>query len=111
MASGVSAARECAYAVVRRVFEQDAYADRAFHAEAQSRHLDGRDRGFAMALAYGGSRVLLIDADMRRPGLHKTMGLQNGTGITGDAALTLEALLAELGATRTEDQRPDVAAR
>jgi 16S rRNA (cytosine967-C5)-methyltransferase len=53
MASGVSAARECAYAVVRRVFEQDAYADRAFHAEAQSRHLDGRDRGFAMALAYG----------------------------------------------------------
>jgi hypothetical protein len=32
MASGVSAARECAYSVVRRVFEQDAYADRAFHA-------------------------------------------------------------------------------
>ncbi len=53
MAGAVSAARECAYAVVRRVFEQDAYADRAFHAEAQSRHLDGRDRGFAMALAYG----------------------------------------------------------
>jgi 16S rRNA (cytosine967-C5)-methyltransferase len=53
MASGVSAARECAYAVVRRVFEQDAYADRAFHAEAQARHLDGRDRSFAMALAYG----------------------------------------------------------
>jgi 16S rRNA (cytosine967-C5)-methyltransferase len=53
MPSGVSAARECAYAVVRRVFEHDAYADRAFHAEAQSRHLDGRDRSFAMALAYG----------------------------------------------------------
>lgn len=53
MPSGVSAARECAYAVVRRVFEQDAYADRAFHAEAQARHLDGRDRSFAMALAYG----------------------------------------------------------
>ncbi len=53
MPSGVSAARECAYAVVRRVFEQDAYADRAFHAEAESRHLDGRDRAFAMALAYG----------------------------------------------------------
>jgi 16S rRNA (cytosine967-C5)-methyltransferase len=51
MATGVSAARECAYAVVRRVFEQDAYADRAFHAEA--RGLDGRDRSFAMALAYG----------------------------------------------------------
>ncbi|HEX3690832.1 MAG TPA: 16S rRNA (cytosine(967)-C(5))-methyltransferase RsmB [Solirubrobacteraceae bacterium] len=53
MASGVSAARECAFAVVRRVFEQDAYADRAFHAEAQARRLDGRDRSFAMALAYG----------------------------------------------------------
>jgi 16S rRNA (cytosine967-C5)-methyltransferase len=53
MASGVSAARECAYAVVRRVFEQDAYADRAFYAEAQARGLDGRDRAFAMALAYG----------------------------------------------------------
>ena len=51
MAAGVSAARECAYAVVRRVFEQDAYADRAFHAEA--RRLEGRDRSFAMALAYG----------------------------------------------------------
>jgi 16S rRNA (cytosine967-C5)-methyltransferase len=51
--SGVSAARECAYAVVRRVFEHDAYADRALHAEARARHLDGRDRSFAMALAYG----------------------------------------------------------
>jgi 16S rRNA (cytosine967-C5)-methyltransferase len=53
VAAGVSAARECAYAVVRRVFEQDAYADRAFHAEAQARRLDGRDRSFAMALTYG----------------------------------------------------------
>jgi 16S rRNA (cytosine967-C5)-methyltransferase len=51
--SAVSPARECAYAVVRRVFEQDAYADRAFHAEAAHRGLDGRDRSFAMALAYG----------------------------------------------------------
>jgi 16S rRNA (cytosine967-C5)-methyltransferase len=51
MPTGVSAARECAYAVVRRVFEQGAYADRAFHAEA--RRLDGRDRSLAMALAYG----------------------------------------------------------
>jgi 16S rRNA (cytosine967-C5)-methyltransferase len=51
MPTGVSAARECAYAVVRRVFEQDAYADRAFYAEA--RRLEGRDRSLAMALAYG----------------------------------------------------------
>src|SRR3954451_3100714 len=36
----------------------------------------------ALALALGGSRVLLIDADMRRPGLHKTMGLQNSMGLS-----------------------------
>jgi polysaccharide biosynthesis transport protein len=36
----------------------------------------------AMALALGGSRVLLIDADMRRPGLHKTIGVPNGTGLS-----------------------------
>ena len=46
-------ARRCAYAVVRRVFEQDAYADRAFRAEADRLELDGRDRAFAMRLAYG----------------------------------------------------------
>jgi len=49
--ASVSPARACAYAVVRRVFEQGAYADRAFH--AQARGLDQRDRAFAMALAYG----------------------------------------------------------
>jgi len=53
VAARVSPARECAYAVVRRVFEQDAFADRALHAEARDRQLRGRDRSFAMALAYG----------------------------------------------------------
>lgn len=36
----------------------------------------------AFALALGGSRVLLIDADMRRPGLHKTIGLDNDIGLS-----------------------------
>jgi polysaccharide biosynthesis transport protein len=36
----------------------------------------------AIALALGGSRVMLIDADMRRPGLHRTMGLQNEIGLS-----------------------------
>jgi len=49
-AADVSPARACAYRVIRRVFEQGAYADRAFHAEASG--LDSRERSFAMALAY-----------------------------------------------------------
>jgi 16S rRNA (cytosine967-C5)-methyltransferase len=47
----ISPARACAYTVLRRVFEQGAYADRALAAEA--RELDGRDRALATALAYG----------------------------------------------------------
>jgi 16S rRNA (cytosine967-C5)-methyltransferase len=47
----VTPARRAAYAVIRRVFEHDAYADRALHAEAKG--LDPRERAFAMQLAYG----------------------------------------------------------
>ncbi len=47
----VTPARRVAYAVIRRVFEQGAYADRALHGEA--RGLDARERGMAMQLAYG----------------------------------------------------------
>jgi 16S rRNA (cytosine967-C5)-methyltransferase len=47
----IAPARACAYAVVRRVFEQGAYADRALHSEA--RGLDRRDHALAMTLAYG----------------------------------------------------------
>ncbi len=47
----VAPARRCAYAVLRRVFEQGAYADQALQAEA--RELDPRDRALAMRLLYG----------------------------------------------------------
>jgi 16S rRNA (cytosine967-C5)-methyltransferase len=47
----VTPARRAAFAVVRRVFEQGAYADRAFHKEAKD--LDRRERAFAMQLAFG----------------------------------------------------------
>jgi 16S rRNA (cytosine967-C5)-methyltransferase len=47
----VSPARACALAVVRRVFERGAYADRALATEAEG--LDGRDRALAMQIAYG----------------------------------------------------------
>jgi 16S rRNA (cytosine967-C5)-methyltransferase len=47
----VAPARRCAFAVIRRVFEQGAYADRALHAEAEG--LEPRDRRLATVLAYG----------------------------------------------------------
>jgi 16S rRNA (cytosine967-C5)-methyltransferase len=51
--TGISPARACAYAVVRRVFEEGAYTDRALHAEARRHGLDPRDRALATRLAYG----------------------------------------------------------
>jgi len=47
----VSPARRAAYVVLRRVFEQGAYADRALRKIAEG--LDARDRAFATQLAYG----------------------------------------------------------
>jgi capsular exopolysaccharide synthesis family protein len=36
----------------------------------------------AIALAYGGSRVLIIDADMRRPSVSGTLGIENTVGLS-----------------------------
>jgi capsular exopolysaccharide synthesis family protein len=36
----------------------------------------------ARALAHGGARVLLIDADMRRPSLHRVLGASNERGLS-----------------------------
>jgi capsular exopolysaccharide synthesis family protein len=36
----------------------------------------------AIALAYGGAKVLLVDADMRRPGVHRGFGLENRCGLS-----------------------------
>jgi 16S rRNA (cytosine967-C5)-methyltransferase len=47
----VSPARAAAFAVLLRVFEDGAYADRAFRAAAEG--LDDRDRALAQRLAYG----------------------------------------------------------
>jgi 16S rRNA (cytosine967-C5)-methyltransferase len=56
----VSPARTAAYETVLRVFEQDAYADRALRTAAES--LDQRDRAFAQRLAYGTiQRVRTLD--------------------------------------------------
>ena len=48
-----TAARVCAYRVLERTFDEGAYADKAFRAEADRAGLDGRDRAFAQRLAYG----------------------------------------------------------
>jgi 16S rRNA (cytosine967-C5)-methyltransferase len=62
LAAPVSPARAVAYAVLRRVFEQDAWADRALHGEARRAGLDARDRAFATQLAYGAvQRVATLD--------------------------------------------------
>ncbi len=56
----VTPARRAAYEVVMRVFEEDAYADRAF-ATAAAR-LDPRERAFAQQIAYGTvQRVRALD--------------------------------------------------
>ncbi|HKC77261.1 MAG TPA: transcription antitermination factor NusB, partial [Gaiellaceae bacterium] len=55
-----SPARRAAYEVLLRVFEQDAYADRAFRSAAEG--LDRRERAFAQLLAYGSvQRVRTLD--------------------------------------------------
>src|SRR5262249_35454064 len=36
----------------------------------------------AIALAYGGARVPLIDADMRRPSVSRTLGIENSVGLS-----------------------------
>jgi 16S rRNA (cytosine967-C5)-methyltransferase len=70
--SRVSPARTCAYAVLRRVFEDGAWADRALHGEARRLGLDARARALATQLAYGAvqrKRTLdaLIEALSGRP--------------------------------------------
>jgi 16S rRNA (cytosine967-C5)-methyltransferase len=56
----ISPARRVAYEVLLRVFEQDAYADRAFRSAAEG--LDERERAFAQRLAYGSvQRVRTLD--------------------------------------------------
>ena len=55
-------ARAVACEVVRRTFEEDAYTDRAFRAEAERAELNDRDRRLAMRLAFGTvQRVRTLD--------------------------------------------------
>ena len=59
-AATVSPARRAAYEVLRRVFEEDAYADRALRTASEG--LDERDRALARRLAFGAvQRVRTLD--------------------------------------------------
>ncbi|HEV2857062.1 MAG TPA: 16S rRNA (cytosine(967)-C(5))-methyltransferase RsmB [Solirubrobacterales bacterium] len=52
-AGRVSPARALAFATIRATFEDGAFTERAFRAEADRLALDGRNRGQAQRLAYG----------------------------------------------------------
>ena len=54
-------------------------------AVASSQPLEGKTTtavNIAMALAVGGARVLLVDADMRRPSVHKALRMSNDRGLS-----------------------------
>ena len=91
--SGVTPARRVAFAVVRRVFEEGAYADRALHGEAQG--LDPRERALAMQLAYGTvQRKLTLDhlieqlARPRRASSTRRRSRRCGSGSTSSSSST-----------------------
>jgi 16S rRNA (cytosine967-C5)-methyltransferase len=66
----VSPARAAAFDVVQRVFEQEAYADRAFRTAAAA--LDDRDRALAQRLAFGTvQRVRTLDHAIETLGRRK----------------------------------------
>jgi capsular exopolysaccharide synthesis family protein len=54
-------------------------------AVTSSQPLEGKTTtacNLGMVLALGGARVLLVDADMRRPGLHTVVGAKNDVGLS-----------------------------
>ena len=90
----VSPARRAAFETVLRVFEQDAYADRALRTAAGS--LDQRDRAFAQRLAYGTiQRLRMLDYAIEQLGRRPVRKLDPPVG----AALRLGAY--ELGFMQT----------
>jgi 16S rRNA (cytosine967-C5)-methyltransferase len=69
-----SAARQVAHRVLVRVFDEGAYADRAFAGEAAG--LDARDRAFAQRIVYGAiQRVRTLDHAVEAIGGRSVAGL------------------------------------
>ena len=93
--SGAAPARRVAYEVVRRTFEQDAYADRAFSAAAAG--LDPRERRQAMRLAFGAvQRVRTVDHAIEQLAGRRPMRLQaelrNALRVSGYEVLFSDAV-------------------
>lgn len=60
----------------------------------------------AISLAQTGARVLIIDADMRRPRVHSVFGIENGEGLS--SVLSSELNENEILSSIKEDQRTNV---
>jgi 16S rRNA (cytosine967-C5)-methyltransferase len=72
--ASVSPARAAAYDVLRRVFEEEAYADRALRTAVSG--LDDRDRALAQRLAFGAvQRVRTLDHAIERLGRRRVARL------------------------------------
>ena len=112
--AAVAPARRAAYEVVLRVFEDDAYADRAFAAAAAG--LDARDRALAQQIAYGTvQRVRALDHGIetlgRRPVRKLDPPVRAALRLGAYQLAYLDGVAAARGGERVGRARPRGAAR
>src|SRR5689334_19781287 len=110
--TGGSPARRVAYEVVRRTFEQEAYADRAFTAAAAG--LDPRQRRQAMRLAFGAvQRVRTVDHAIEQLAGRRPQRLQaelrNALRVSGYEVLFSDAVPARAAVSEGVELARDVA--
>src|SRR5919199_230796 len=82
--SRVTPARACAFAVVRRVFEQDAWADRALHAEARRLALEPP---VLAALRLGTFQLVFLDRVPAHAAVTESVELAKAAASRGGAGL------------------------
>ena len=100
----VAPARRAAYEVVLRVFEDDAYADRAFASAAAG--LDARDRALAQQIAYGTvQRVRALDHGIETLGRRPVRKLDPRCARRSVSARTSSRTSAECRCTRPSTSR------
>ena len=99
----VSPARQAAFRVLLRVFENDAYADRAFRAAAEG--LDDRDRALARRLAFGAvQRVRTLDYAIETLGRRRVHRL-DAAGTSRSQARGVSARVRRRGASACGRER------